>query len=268
MRACPGGDLLDVGCGPGMQVRQLLDTRGGDFRITACDRSPAMMHAVAHRVGESAKTRLAVASIEDLPFQDKAFVLGMGVLEYVDARRALREITRVVRDDGLVVVTMLNPLSPYRIVDWIAYRPALRMLGRVEGLLGVPEGRRHAAAKSGVRALPVSRLRHLMRRGGLRPESLVYYDVTPLLPPVRPGAQAMGHTVAQASRDDGGEGYPRPIRNRLPRHGPTSRLRSADPTDPLLGPSPPSVPPASEERRGCERRPSPSGCYGIPGVME
>jgi len=185
LRACAGGELLDVGCGPGMMVSRLLDTRAGDFRITACDRSPAMMEAVARRVPAAGDTRLAVASIEDMPFEDDGFdvVLGMGVLEYVDVRLAVREIARLVRDDGLVVVTMLNPLSPYRLFDWFVHLPAVRLAGQVERLLRVPEGRRHAAAKSGVRALTASRLRRVMRSEGLRPESLVYYDVTPLLPP-------------------------------------------------------------------------------------
>jgi ubiquinone/menaquinone biosynthesis C-methylase UbiE len=184
LRGC-GGDLLDVGCGPGMMVSRLLDTRGGDFRITACDRSPAMIEAAGHRVPSAGDTRLTVASIEDMPFEHDEFdvVLAMGVLEYVDARRAVREIARVLRDDGLVVVTMLNPLSPYRLFDWFVHLPAVRLAGQMERLLGIRTWQRHADARSQVRALTVSRLRHILRSEGLWPESLVYYDVTPLLPP-------------------------------------------------------------------------------------
>jgi SAM-dependent methyltransferase len=183
LRGC-GGDLLDIGCGPGALVGRLLDTRPGDFRITAADRSPAMESA-ALSAAEPAAVRAAAADIEAMPFQGDGFdvVVAMGVLEYVDARRALREIARVVRDDGLVVVSMLNPLSPYRIVEWCVCWPAVRLLGHVERLLGVAEERRHGVAKSGIRALPVARLRHLMRSEGLRPHDVVYYDVTPLLPP-------------------------------------------------------------------------------------
>jgi 2-polyprenyl-3-methyl-5-hydroxy-6-metoxy-1,4-benzoquinol methylase len=34
LRARRSGDLLDVGCGPGMLIRQLVDSRPGDFKIT------------------------------------------------------------------------------------------------------------------------------------------------------------------------------------------------------------------------------------------
>jgi ubiquinone/menaquinone biosynthesis C-methylase UbiE len=185
LRTQSGGDLLDVGCGPGEMVVRLLGTREDDFRITACDRSPAMIDAVAGRVDKPGVIRLSVANIEELPFEAGEFdvVLAMGVLEYVGVRHALHEISRVVRDDGLVMLTMLNPLSPYRIFEWCVYWPALRLLGQVEGLLRVPAGQRHGVAKSGIRAMRPGRLRRLMRNEGLSPQSLVYYDVTALLPP-------------------------------------------------------------------------------------
>lgn len=182
---CRGGDLLDVGCGPGMLVRHLLDTRPGDFRITACDRSPAMIDAVGRQTGQRRDLRLSVARIEDLPFPDASFdvVLATGVLEYVDVRRALDEIARVTRPGGLVVVTMLNPLSPYRAFEWFFYWPALRLLGRVERLLGVRPERRHGVRRSGIRALTSRRLSKALRTARLRPEDVVFYDLTALVPP-------------------------------------------------------------------------------------
>lgn len=180
------GDLLDVGCGPGMLVRHLLDSRPGSFRITACDRSPAMVEAAERRIGSADDVRLSVARIENLPFPDRTFdvVLALGVLEYADVDRALREIARVVRPGGLVVVTMLNPRSPYRLFEWVVFWPALRVLGRIERLLGIRHGRRHGASRSGIRALPQARLCRKMRAAGLRPQDVVHYDLTPLIPPL------------------------------------------------------------------------------------
>jgi ubiquinone/menaquinone biosynthesis C-methylase UbiE len=186
LRGCLGGELLDVGCGPGMMVRRLLDTRPGEFRITACDRSETMMEEVAARTTGAENVELVVANIEDMPFEDKRFdvVLAMGVLEYTDAASALRELARVTQPDGLVVITMLNPLSPYRLFEWGVYWTARRLLGSIERLAGVPAERRHGASRSGIRALPAARLRTRMREAGLLPEDQVYYDLSPLVPPL------------------------------------------------------------------------------------
>ncbi|GAB3735135.1 class I SAM-dependent methyltransferase [Amycolatopsis oliviviridis] len=185
LRSFPSGDLLDVGCGPGMMVHHLLGGDGGRFRITACDQSAAMIDIAARGLREDDKVRLHVADIGDLPFPGGSFdiVLAMGVLEYVDADRVLREITRVTKPGGFVVITMLNPLSPYRLFEWGAFWPARRLLGRLEGLLGVPEERRHRADKSGIHALPASRLVGRMRESGLRPHDVLFYDITALVPP-------------------------------------------------------------------------------------
>lgn len=186
LRACPSGRLLDVGCGPGMLVRHLLDTRPGDFYITGCDRSPAMIDAAIDRAQGSPDVQLTVARIEDLPFPDESFdvVVAMGVLEYADVGGALREAARVVRRRGLVVVTMLNPLSPYRLFEWFVYWPALRLLGAIERLLRVPAHRRHGVSASGIRTIRPARLCRMMHEVGLRPEDVVHYDLTPLVPPL------------------------------------------------------------------------------------
>lgn len=186
LRACSGGDLLDVGCGPGILVRRLLNTRGNSFRITACDRSPGMVAAAAERITGADRARLTVSRIEEMPFPDRSFdvALATGVLEYTQAESSLRELARVVRPGGLVVVTMLNPFSPYCLFEWIVYWPALRLLGCAERLMGLPPERRHGARRSGIRAIPEGRLRRLMCRMGLRPHDVVYYDLTPLVPPV------------------------------------------------------------------------------------
>ncbi|MFF5990016.1 class I SAM-dependent methyltransferase [Prauserella flavalba] len=185
LRTCPGGELLDAGCGPGVLLRRLVDTRPGDFGITGCDQSAAMIEVARERLAGAADVRLTVADIEDLPFPERSFdvVVAMGVLEYTDALRALRELARVVRHGGLVVVTMLNPRSPYRLFEWSVYWPAVRLLGHAERWAGVPPERRHAASRTGIRALSRRRLCRLFRGLGLRPVDIAYYDVTPLLPP-------------------------------------------------------------------------------------
>ena len=217
LRECPGGELLDVGCGPGMMVRHLLDSRRGDFRIAACDQSAAMVDAVAARTRKDERVRLSVGDIEDMPFPDASFdvVLAMGVLEYADATLALQEIARVVRPGGLVVATMLNPRSPYRIFEWGVFWPARRALGGVEGVLRVPPGKRHGARRTGIKALSLRQFRHQLWRAGFQPEDALFYDVTTLVPPMDRLVRRWDHswrdhpekTVARGAKRWLGTGY-------------------------------------------------------------
>jgi ubiquinone/menaquinone biosynthesis C-methylase UbiE len=160
---CPGGDLLDVGCGPGIIAHTLLQSRPRDFRITVLDQSPAMVEYCAANTRPAGGVRPTVGRLEALPYADGTFdvTLAMGVLEYVDARRAIGELCRVTRPGGLVVVTMLNPLSPYRVVEWFFYWPLLRIIEAVERVFAIPVERRHRAC------LPVSTRFRRARCGGL-----------------------------------------------------------------------------------------------------
>jgi len=184
LAAVPGGELLDVGCGPGIMVRELLNTRPGDFRITALDRSPVMVDACLRRAGEH-PVRAVVGRIERMDFADASFdvTLAMGSLEYTDIRHSLSELARVTRPGGLVLVSMLNPASPYRFVEWHVYRPLLRFLGRLEQVLTVPSERRHRAETDGIRAYREGTLRRLMAEARLRTVSVTYFDTTLFVPP-------------------------------------------------------------------------------------
>jgi hypothetical protein len=78
---------------------------------------------------------------------------------------------------------MLNPLSPYWLFQWFVYRPTVRIAGRLEALLRIRAGRRHASARSGIHALPYFRLHTAMRDAELISDHVVFFDPTPLLPP-------------------------------------------------------------------------------------
>jgi ubiquinone/menaquinone biosynthesis C-methylase UbiE len=178
-----GGNLLDVGCGPGLMVRELLQRRPADFRIVALDRSPAMVAACAQVAGGRNDVTTLVGRIEAMPFAAATFdvVLAMGVLEYVNLMTALAEIARVTKPGGLVMVTMLNPTSPYRLIEWHVY-PALMRMGNV---LTSPEKHRPRDPRAaGIHAYRAPALREKMLATGLRPIDLTYYDVTVLVPPI------------------------------------------------------------------------------------
>jgi ubiquinone/menaquinone biosynthesis C-methylase UbiE len=184
LAACPGGELLDVGCGPGMMVRELLDSRPGDFCITAMDYSVAMVDECAQRANGAPNVRTLLGNVEKMPFPDNSFdiVLAMGVLEYTELPAALQEIRRVLRPKGRLIATMLNPVSPYRFVEWHIYWPLLRFLGRIERWLHLPAERQHGAADTGLHAHREPNFRQALASAGLNPIDGAYYDVSLLFP--------------------------------------------------------------------------------------
>lgn len=112
-----GGVLLDVGCGPAVMTDVLL-ARG--FEYHGIDLSEQMIAEARGRFAGHNRVDFQVGDVQALPLEDDAFdvVLCLGALEYVpDLDRALDEIARVLRPDGLFVFSMLNRWSPYRIAE-------------------------------------------------------------------------------------------------------------------------------------------------------
>jgi ubiquinone/menaquinone biosynthesis C-methylase UbiE len=185
LSARKGGNLLDVGCGPGMLAHALLESRPDDFRITVLDQSPAMVEYCAANAPGTGTVHPVVGRLEELPFANATFdvTLAMGSLEYADARTAIYEISRITRPGGLVIVTMLNPLSLYRATEWFLYWPTARAYGAAERIIRIPAERRHGATATGIRAFPAGVLGRMMGQAGLRIVDRAYYDLTPLVPP-------------------------------------------------------------------------------------
>lgn len=102
------GTVLDVGCGPGVMVEPLI-ARGWTF--WGVDPAPAMIAACAG----GRKVHLAVGSAERLGFSDEQFdaVICMGVIERIsDDALALREMIRVLKPGGILVITAPHRCSP------------------------------------------------------------------------------------------------------------------------------------------------------------
>lgn len=111
--ACPKGKILDLGCGPGMMIDSLT---ARNFEYYGADLSNAMINECVKHAGNNKKVHLSVGKIEALPFPDDFFdvVLCMGAIEYVaDVNVAFQEIKRVTKNNGTVIISMLNKISPF-----------------------------------------------------------------------------------------------------------------------------------------------------------
>jgi ubiquinone/menaquinone biosynthesis C-methylase UbiE len=198
LEACPGGDLLDAGSGPGLLADTLLKSRPDNFRITVLDRSFSMVEYCMANIGGIGEIHSTVGELEALPFADAIFdvTLVMGALEYADPRATISQVSRVTRPGGLVIVTMLNPMSLYRFIEWFVYWPARRVLAEFENAIRVPEGKRHGVPTTGIRAFPSGSLKRIMEHYGLRPIDCIYYDLRLFPPP----ADKLRYIVRNAER--------------------------------------------------------------------
>jgi ubiquinone/menaquinone biosynthesis C-methylase UbiE len=107
------GRVLDAGAGTGRITETLLST---GWSVVALDASAEMLNELrqAHPEVETIEARLGTR----LPFDDATFdaVVAMRVLKYVDdIEYALRELARVVRPGGHVVVEFANRRSCARL---------------------------------------------------------------------------------------------------------------------------------------------------------
>jgi arsenite methyltransferase len=102
-----GDRVLDVGCGPGFAIAELLGGVGATGSIVGVDRSPQMLAAAARRCAGHQNVALHQADATALPVDDAAFdrALSVQVIEYVpDLLAALTELRRVLRPGGRVVI--------------------------------------------------------------------------------------------------------------------------------------------------------------------
>jgi arsenite methyltransferase len=107
LAARAGERILDVGCGPGFFVEELLDEVGADGAVVGVDASPQMLAAAAHRCASRGNADFREGDATALPVEDASFdaALCVQVLEYVaDPTAALAQMHRALRPGGRVVV--------------------------------------------------------------------------------------------------------------------------------------------------------------------
>lgn len=111
-----GGRFLDAGCGTGDFVPDLL-ARGDE--VFAVDFAEEMVEQAERRIGgngHSNRVRFAVGDVCRLAFPANHFdgIIGVGLIEYItDYHGAFKEMFRVLKPGGILVVTVPNIVSPF-----------------------------------------------------------------------------------------------------------------------------------------------------------
>jgi len=138
----PGSPVLEIGCGAGF-LTVALAARG--LRVESIDSSPAMIASTRARLADAGAAEAVTTRVEDVhalsaPDGSYAAVVALGVVPWLHSpEQALREITRVLRPGGSLIITTDNRARLNFILD-PRYNPVLvyplkrelkKILGRV-----------------------------------------------------------------------------------------------------------------------------------------
>jgi SAM-dependent methyltransferase len=118
-----GERVLDVGCGPGFYVEELLEVVGPSGAVVGVDTSAAMLAVAAKRCARFANVAFHEGDATALPVEEASFdaALCVQVLEYVaDPTLALAQMHRALRPGGRVVVWDVD----WATVSWHSEEPA------------------------------------------------------------------------------------------------------------------------------------------------
>ena len=116
-----GKKILDIGCGPGIMVDYMIEK---NFEYHGVDISEKMIDVCNKKYSNIESVKFSIGAIEAIKYPDNFFdiVIVMGVVEYVDKDlNAIKELARVVKPQGTVIITLPNKYSPFRIWHRIIY---------------------------------------------------------------------------------------------------------------------------------------------------
>jgi ubiquinone/menaquinone biosynthesis C-methylase UbiE len=201
----PGVRVLDIACGTGVVARAAERAMGSAELICGLDLNPGMI-AMAHQATSTEGTRVARlrGSALTLPFSDGAFDVAFcqqGLQFFPDRPMALREMHRILRAQGLVV------LSVWRSIE---YRPELRALSeamdrhigpgasatnRSSTTLGNPEELGRLVTNAGFRDVVVQSARRFVRYDSVEEFLRIRALTTPPGDPLKRVDDATHHAI-------------------------------------------------------------------------
>ena len=164
--ALDGKDVLEVGCGSGIAAQMLAESGAN---LTAVDLTPWAVDTTRRRLDAFALDgTVHEADGENLPFADASFdlVFSWGVIHHSsDMDRALRELVRVCRSGGKLVLMVYNRRSLF----YAAYKGFQRFLPLARRLGLHFEGARTGETEGLIaRHFTVDELRAKLEDAGLR----------------------------------------------------------------------------------------------------
>jgi 2-polyprenyl-3-methyl-5-hydroxy-6-metoxy-1,4-benzoquinol methylase len=211
----PRGLLLDVGCGSGELAGPALEM---GFAYLGIDAAEAMLQEARAKWRDASRASFRLGDIEALPLPDDSVdaVACLGVLGYMaDRKRSVREICRVLKPGGAVVVSNQNRLHVDTLMT-LALRPLRILLSPVlDRLRGV------RWTYPTVWAIQPSELDALMAEGDLHLADFALLHFTPVPYPFRQLLPRLAHAVNTRFEDR----YHRRLGMRFWAHGYVGKYR-------------------------------------------
>lgn len=135
--ASPGFDVLDCATGTGDLAQTFAEQVQPGGRVVGIDFVERMVQLARRKLDEEgAEIDLSVADALQLPFDDDSFdmaSIGFGIRNVDDPERCLREMARVVKHEGRVVVLEFG--QPDGILSWPYQFYSRHVMPRVGGWL-------------------------------------------------------------------------------------------------------------------------------------
>ena len=122
LQLAPGRQVLDVGCGIGVDLPTLAERVGTQGLVIGLDHDPTLLRTAKEASAGRSNLRLVVAEAQELPFPNRSFdaVRADRVLQYIpESAQVMAEMARVLQPGGTVALVepdwrtiALFPASP------------------------------------------------------------------------------------------------------------------------------------------------------------